>query len=144
MMNQVCFTFCQKLFRSNDHFSKKIIRSNELSVICHFGHLTSFSSYIFGKMTIIRSNELSVICHFGLLTSFSSYIFGKMTIFQIFSVKRPFKINFRSNGFRLNGDSDKYTFNHQMVFGQRVFGQMVFRSNGLSVEWPFGKKISVK
>jgi hypothetical protein len=23
LMNQGCFTFCQKLFRSNDHFSKK-------------------------------------------------------------------------------------------------------------------------
>jgi hypothetical protein len=32
MMNQGGFTFCQKLFRSNDHFSKKSIRSNDLLV----------------------------------------------------------------------------------------------------------------
>jgi hypothetical protein len=67
-----------------------------------------------------------------------------MTTFQIFSVKRPFdkfcfrpndffgKMNFRSNGLRLNGDSVKCTFG-QMAFGQTVFGQMVFRSNGRSV-----------
>jgi hypothetical protein len=64
-----------------------------------------------------------------------------MTIFQIFSVKRPFdkfvfgqmtffgKMDFRSNGVRLNGDSVEWTFG-QMAYGQAVFGQMVF-----SVKW---------
>jgi hypothetical protein len=47
-----------------------------------------------------RSNELSVICHFGHLTSFSIFIFGQITIFQIFSVKRPFdKFCFRPKDF---------------------------------------------
>jgi hypothetical protein len=41
MMNQGCFTFSQKLFRSNDHFSKKI-----------FGQMTIFRKKckVFGKV----------------------------------------------------------------------------------------------
>jgi hypothetical protein len=35
-MNQGCFTFCQKLFRSNDHFSKNI-----------FGQMTIFRKKLF-------------------------------------------------------------------------------------------------
>jgi hypothetical protein len=83
-----------------------------------------------------------------------------MTIFQIYSVKDLLinfvfgqmtffgKMNFRSNGLRLNGDSVKIIFGQmesgQTVFGQTVFGQMVFRSNGVSVKWPFLQKFSVK
>jgi hypothetical protein len=99
-------------FRSNDNFSEKAFghmnfRSNDPSVKRPF----------FEKC--FRSNELSVICHFGHLTSFLSYIFGQMTIFQIFSAKQPFdkfvfgqmtrfgKMKFRSNGLQFNGDSVK-------------------------------------
>jgi hypothetical protein len=46
MMNQGCFTFCQKLFRSNDHFPKKNIRSNDY-----------FSKKTFGQINF-RSNDL--------------------------------------------------------------------------------------
>jgi hypothetical protein len=41
MINQGCFTFCQKLFRSNDHFWKKT-----------FGQMTIFRKKAFGQMTI--------------------------------------------------------------------------------------------
>jgi hypothetical protein len=43
------------------------------------------------------------------------------------------KMNFLSNGIRLNGDSVKLTFG-QLAFDQTALGQMVFRSNGLSVK----------
>jgi hypothetical protein len=60
-----------KTFRLNDHFSKKA----------------------FGQMNFQS-------CHFGHLTNFSSYIFGQMTIFQLFLIKRPFdKFCFRPNYF---------------------------------------------
>jgi hypothetical protein len=112
-------------FWLNDHFSEKAI-----------GH------YTFGQMTIFRksfrSNELSVTCHFGQFTSFSSYInfvFGQMSFSG--------KMNFQSNGLRLNGDSVKCTFG-QMAFCQTVFGQMVFQSNGLSVKNFRSNDFSVK
>jgi hypothetical protein len=153
MMNKSCVTFCQKLFRSNDHFSKKTFgqmnfRSNDLSVKWPFFEKSFRSNEISVKRSFFEksfwSNELPVICHFGHLTSFSSYNFGQMTIFQIFSVKRLIhkfvfgqmtffgKMNFQSNSLRLNGNSVRCTFD-QMAFGLAVFGQMVFRSNGLSV-----------
>jgi hypothetical protein len=59
MMNQGCFIFCQKLFRPNDYFSKKSIRSNDLSVKWPFFG-KSFRSYEqsvkwpIGQMTIFR------------------------------------------------------------------------------------------
>jgi hypothetical protein len=70
------FYLLSKLFRSNDHFSKKTLgrmnfRSNELSVKWLFGLMTIFRKKTFGHMNF-RSNYLSVICHFGLLTSFFS------------------------------------------------------------------------
>jgi hypothetical protein len=115
MMNQGCFTFYQKLFRSNDLFSKKTT----------FGQMTIFQKSF-------RSNELSVKCHFGYLTSFSNLIFDHFpnTIFQILSVKRPFnqfcfrpnaffgKINFRSNGIQLKGDSVKW---NEMKWNEMIF-----------------------
>jgi hypothetical protein len=78
-----------------------------------------------------------------------------MTIFQIFSVKRTFdkfgfrpndffgKMNFRSNGLRLNGDSVESAFG-QMALDQTALGQMVFRSNGLSVKFFRWNDFSVK
>jgi hypothetical protein len=61
-----------------------------------------------------RSNDLLI-----------NFVFGQITFFG--------KMDFRSNGLRLNGDSVKRTFDH-MAFGQTVFGQMVFWSNRLSVK----------
>jgi hypothetical protein len=49
MQIQSCFTFCQKLFWSNDHFSKKKT----------FGQMTIFRKKPFGQMTL-RSNDSSV------------------------------------------------------------------------------------
>jgi hypothetical protein len=138
MMNQGWFTFCQKLFRSNDYSSKKhsvkwSFYEKKHSVKLTFGH---FSKKAFGQM------------------NFWSYVISAIwLVFQVrFSVKWPFskyfrpfdkfcfepndffgKMNFRSNGLRLDADSVKCTFG-QMAFGQTVFGQMVFRSNGLSVK----------
>jgi hypothetical protein len=63
--HSIKWTFGQMTFRSDDHFLEKAFgqmkfRSNYLSVKWPF----------FEKR--FRSNELSVICHFGHLTSFSS------------------------------------------------------------------------
>jgi hypothetical protein len=37
--------------------------------------------------------------------------------------------------------SAKWLFSVKWIFGQTTFGQMVFRSNGLSVKWPFGQMV---
>jgi hypothetical protein len=99
--------FSQMNFQSNDHFQLK------LSVKWLFGQATSCAFFFFSQMTF-----------------FVQIRFGQITILWKKSVKWPFgKINLRSNGVRLNGDSAK------RIFGQTAFGQMVFRSNSLSVKW---------
>jgi hypothetical protein len=132
--------FCLLIFRSNDHFRKKLA-----------------VKWTFGQMTF-RSKDLSVklpFGHFSHLTGFSNLIFGQITIFQIFSVKRPFdkfsfrsndffgKIYFRSNGMqsngvRLNGISVKWCSvkrcSVKWCFGQKAFGQK-FRWNDFSEKW---------
>jgi hypothetical protein len=135
--------------RSNDlsikrQFFEKSFRSNKLSV------KWSFSEKAFGQMNFrsndhLRSNDL-VRNFFSVKWHFLS---------KIDSVKWPFpeekktviwpfdKMNFRSNGVRLNGDSVEWTFG-QIAFGQIVFGQMVFRSNGLSVKIFRSNDFSVK
>jgi hypothetical protein len=106
--------FGQMNFRSNYHFSEKL--SEKLSIICVISVIwlvfqirfsVKFSKYF-------RTNDLLI-----------NFVFGQMTFFG--------KMNFRSNGLWLNGDSVKCTFG-QMAIGQTVFGQMVFRSNDLSVK----------
>jgi hypothetical protein len=155
-MNQGCFTFCQKLFRSNDHFSEKkhsvkwpffdkSIWSNELSVKWQFFGKSfqsndHFSKKDFGQMSYYVISVIWLVCQVRFSVWFREWPFskydrsndllinfvcGQMTFFG--------KMNFRSNGLRLNGDSVKCTFG-QMAFGQTAFGQMVFRSNGLSVK----------
>jgi hypothetical protein len=53
MMNQSCFTFRQKLFRSNDNFSEKT-----------FVQITIFRKTLFGQM-IFRSNDHFSVKAFG-------------------------------------------------------------------------------
>jgi hypothetical protein len=129
--------------RSNDNISETTIfqkktfgqmnfRSNDIPVKWTFGQMIIFRNSF-------RSNEFSVKwpCvqyFFGQMTFFVESRFGQMTIFWKKSVIWPFgKMNFRSNGIRLNVDSVEWTFG-QMAFGQTVLGRMVFRSNGLSVK----------
>jgi hypothetical protein len=117
---KVVFPFVKNFFGQMTIFRKKhlvkwLFFEKKDSVKWSFGQMTIFQKRF-------QSNELSVICYLGHLTSFSSYIFGQMTIFQIFSFKRPFdkfgfgqmtffgKTIFRLNGVRLNGDSVKCTF----------------------------------
>jgi hypothetical protein len=91
---------------------------DELLVICHFGHLTSFQVIFSVKWPFskkFRSNDFLI-----------NFVFGQMIFFG--------KMNFRSNGPRLNGNSVK------CAFGQTVFGQMVFRSNAFRSKF-FGELI---
>jgi hypothetical protein len=104
-------TFGQMTFRSNDHFQKT------LSVKLIFGQ-TTLCAFFSGQMTFFAESRFSLMTIFCKKKSFI-WPFGKM--------------NFRSNGIRLNGDSVEWTFG-QMAFGQTVFGQMLSRSNGLSVK----------
>jgi hypothetical protein len=100
MMNQGCFTFCQKIF--GHRFSKKTsgqmtifrksIRSNELSVKWPFGQLTIFRKKLsvirtFGQMTIFRK-KISVkwtLDHMS-FRSFDHFpnIFGQTTTLHYF------------------------------------------------------------
>jgi hypothetical protein len=97
-------------------------RSYVISVILLIFQVRFSVKWPFSKY--FRSNDILV-----------NFVCGQMTFFG--------KMNFRSNGLRLNGDSVKSTFG-QMAFGQTVFGQMVFRSNGLSVENYWWNDFSVK
>jgi hypothetical protein len=102
---------------------QKRFRSNELSVKCHFGHLTSFSNLIFGSFSkYFRSNNLLI-----------NFVFGQMTFFG--------KMNFRSNDVRLNGDSVKCHFGHLTSFSNLIFGSFskYFRSNDLLINFVFGQ-----
>jgi hypothetical protein len=142
MMNQGCFTFCQKFLR------KKNIRLNDHVLKWGFGQM-NFRSYVISVFWLVFQVRFSVkwqfFKYFRKNSLLINFVFGQMTFFG--------KMNFRSNGLRLNGDSVKCTFG-QMAYGQTVFGQMVFqsngirsngvRSNGFSVKWPFGQNISVK
>jgi hypothetical protein len=125
----VKWQFFEKNIRANDHFSKKSIRSNELSVKLPFGQMIIFrSNDHFSVISVIwlvfrvrfsvkrpffkyfRSNDLLIIS-----------IFGQMTIFG--------KMNFRSNDLRLNGGR---------------FGQMYFQSNGIRSNGVRSNGVSVK
>jgi hypothetical protein len=103
-------------------------RSNDLSV------KWSFSEKAFGQMNF-RSNELSVKWTFGQM-NFRSYTLVcnffsvKWHIFsKVYSVKWLFSEE-KNQSYDL---SVKWTFG-QMAYGQTMFGQTVFRSNGLSVK----------
>jgi hypothetical protein len=87
----------------------------------------NFRSYIISVISQVFQVRFSLKCskYFRSKDLLINFVFGQMTFFG--------KMNFRSNGLRLNGDSVKCTFG-QMAFGQTVFGQMVFRSNDLSVK----------
>jgi hypothetical protein len=135
-------TLCAIFFSVKWHFSKKAFGqmnfwSNDLSVKWTFGQ-KNFRSNIF---SVKRS---CAQFFFGQMTFFVESRFSQMTIFWKKSVIRPFsKMNFRSNSVRLNSDSAEWTF-VQMASGQTVFGQMVFRSKGLSVIFFRWNDFSVK
>jgi hypothetical protein len=117
MMNQSCFTFCQKAFRSNDHFSNKKTFGQT-----NFRSKDHFFEKAFGQMNF-RSNILSVKWPifkkaFGQLNFRANVISVIWLVFQIgFSVKCPFSKYFRSNDLLTNF----------------IFGQM------FSVKWTFGQ-----
>jgi hypothetical protein len=90
----VKWPFSQMNFRSNDYFSKKAFgqmdfRSDVISVIWLLFQVRFSIKWPFSKY--FRSNDLLI-----------NFVYDHMTFFG--------KMNFRSNGLRLNGDSVKWTF----------------------------------
>jgi hypothetical protein len=127
--HSIKWTFGQKTFRSNDHFAKKAFghikfRSNDLSV----NDLKVI--WTFGQMNF-RSNDLSVKCSFfekalGQMNFRSSVIW---LVFQVrSSVKWPFSKYFRSNDFLKN-----YIFGQMTFLGKMNFRSNGLRLNGDSV-----------
>jgi hypothetical protein len=141
--NSVKWPFGQMTFRSNDlsvkwlffekAFGQMYFRSNELSVKWPY----------FEKS--FRSNEFSVKCHFGHLTSFSNLIFGQMTLFQIFSDKRPLdKFCFRPNDFFRSNELSVKRRSVKWYFGQMAFRSNGVRPNGVRSNGVSVKRRSVK
>jgi hypothetical protein len=66
---------------------------------------------------------------------------GQITIFRkkIFSVKRPFKKTFGQMNFRSNDLSVKWPFGQMTIFSKKAFGQMNFRSNDQFSKKAFGQ-----
>jgi hypothetical protein len=124
-------TFCQKLFRSNDHFSKKTssqlnifqkktfdqmnFRSNDHFLEKAFDHMNFRSNDLSAKWPFFEKrfqlNELSVIWlvfrirfskYFRSNDLLINFVFGQMTFFG--------KKHFWSKGLRLNGNLVKCTF----------------------------------
>jgi hypothetical protein len=100
----VKWTFDQMTFRSNELSVIWLVFLIKLSVIWLVFLIKLSVKWPFSKY--FRSNDLLI-----------NFVFGQMTFFG--------KMNIRSNGLRLNGDSVKCTFG-QMAFGETVFSQMVF------------------
>jgi hypothetical protein len=116
-------------FFENDNFSnKKNIQYNDRFLKKAFGQM-NFRSYVISVIWLVFQVIFSVkwpfFKYFRSNDLLINLVFGQLTFFG--------KMNFRSNGLWLNGDSIKCTFG-QMVFGQTVFGLIVFRSNDLSVK----------
>jgi hypothetical protein len=93
MTNQGCFTFCKKLFWSNDHF---LAEWNHKFSKKAFGQMNFWSNYLsvkrpfseldFGQMNF-RSNELSVKWTFGQMSfqsndHFTNKAFGQMNFWS--------------------------------------------------------------
>jgi hypothetical protein len=107
-------------FFENDHFSKKAFGQMNFRSNVNFQKKLSVK-LTFGQMNF-RSNDF-VLNLFSVKWHFLSKVDSVKWPFSEKMVIWPFgKMNFWSYGVRLNSDSVKWTF-----------GQMVFRSNGLSV-----------
>jgi hypothetical protein len=123
MMNQGCFTYCSKLFRSNVHFSKK-----------KFGQMTIFRSYVIWLVFKVRfSVDRLFSKYFRLNDLLINLVYCQMTFFPFFGKNKTLdQTAFGETAIRSN------------VFRSNDIRSNSVRSNGVSVKWPFGQKFSVK
>jgi hypothetical protein len=95
-------------------FGQMNIFRKKNSVTWTFGQMTIF-------LKSFRTNGLSVICYFGHLTSFSSKIFGQMIFFDKMNfLSNGLRLN--GAAIRANGVSVKWCFG-QMAFRLKIFGE---------------------
>jgi hypothetical protein len=128
-------------FRKRQFFKKKknkYIRSNDLSFKWPFDQITFRSNdhiqkTTFGQMNF-RSNESLIKRTCAQFFSVNWHYLSKVdSVKWPFSLKVHFKMNFRSNGVRFNGNSVEWTFGHGV--GSNGLSVKIFRWYDFSVKW---------